>query len=183
MRKNIQAVIPALILLLFTGGCALIPIPVWRTLPDYQSVQVIDDATHEVLTNAQISIRYYRNTNWILDFPVRMENKIVEYHHPNEITVSRLENGTFKVTMITKTAYIKPWGIGPLGTCIYDDYCVIISAFAEGYDTVSVTYYPPHYTKSRRFSREHPGEEMHPARHYPERGPEGNLKVFLKKHP
>ena len=93
------------------------------------------------------------------------------------IPAIRTGDGMFTICRKSTIAYIRPWGIGPLGTCLYEDYSLSIGASAKGYDAVCVNYWPPYYTKSKRYN----SYELGPDTRLPEPGPNGLLKFFLKK--
>jgi hypothetical protein len=84
-----------------------------------------------------------RFKNWIRSFPPHYVNI---YTPPAETSiVVQLEQGATGHFMPERRRvwrYVRPWGIGPLGTTIHEDYAVTISVRAEGYIPLTATYWP-----------------------------------------
>lgn len=85
-------------------------------------------------------MRYASFENWSKSFPPRGVADCSGY--TGIIQLSGDGEGSFGVESTRKTAYVKPWGIGPLGTCIYEDYAVCVEATASGYHPLKFVYYP-----------------------------------------
>jgi hypothetical protein len=131
-------------LLLLGSGCSLVPIPVPRTLPDpIRQVEVVGEGSEQPVTNAEVVVYADRDKNWLRSFPPYY---VAEFHPPQaNSVVLRLEPagpGRFSVERRHVWRYIWPWGIGPLGTALHEDYAVSVSARADGFEPVTATYWP-----------------------------------------
>lgn len=126
------------------SGCALVPFPVSRTLPNpIRQVEVVQQGTYQPIANAEVVIHAERFKNWIRSFPPQL---VGDFTPPAEtgvvIPVQQAAPGRFTPERRRVWRYVRPWGIGPLGTTIHEDYALSVSARAEGYMPLTVTYSP-----------------------------------------
>jgi hypothetical protein len=118
--------------------------PVSRMLPDpIRQVDVVQADTGQMVSNAEVVIYADRFTNWIRSFPPRYA---VTYTPPAETSIivplKQEPKGKFTTGRLRVSRYVRPWGIGPLGTAIHEDYTLTISVRAVGYNPVTATYCP-----------------------------------------
>jgi hypothetical protein len=134
--------IPLGIIVLLFAGCGLIPIPRTRILSEsIHTIEVIDHETQERIHHAQILCFYTRFENWANSFPPYARHEFIT-STDHLLSSTKQPDGTFVMKPKRVTAYIKPVGITPFGSTIFDDYMLTISSQAEGYIPLSITYYP-----------------------------------------
>jgi len=133
-------------LLLCLGGCGLIPIPYSRSLPgEVQDFRVVDISTGKDILDASVSVEITRFENWVVNFPPVFSNTENEFSFSEPIEtlkVNRLPDHSFQIQPVKRTAFAKPWGIGPLGTTIHSDFGTTITVVAPGFNRVILSYYP-----------------------------------------
>ena len=164
--------------LLACSGCALVPIPFSRTLPDpIRQIDVVQVDTGQPISNAVVVMRADRFKNWIRSFPPHYANI---YTPPAETSIvvrlEQEETGHFMPERRRVWRYVRPWGIGPLGTTIHEDYAVTISVRADGYIPVTATYWP-----GGRLNPEFGGNQKETDFRFPQFGTNGTLTVFLNR--
>lgn len=130
--------------ILFGAGCALVPIPVARTLPDqFDEVVLRNAADGAPVDGATVNVFGDRFTNWIRFFPPQSTSN---YSMPGEdsviVVVTPMGEGRYVIQSRRVTRKIRPWGIGPLGTTIHEDYACTVSAKAAGFIPVTVVMPP-----------------------------------------
>ena len=159
------------------SGCALVPFPVTRTLPDpIRKIQVVQDGSVQPIANAEVVVYAERFKNWSRSFSPYCtagftpagENSVV-------VSLSQLADGCFIPEARKVFRYVRPWGIGPLGFVIHEDYVLKVSVRAEGYRAVTAMYCP--------------AGDMNPSLEitqgtapvsFPQFGPDGTLTVLLR---
>ena len=159
------------------SGCALVPFPVSRTLPDpIRKIQVVQDGTVQSITNAEVVMHAERFKNWMRSFPPYCaagftpagENSVV-------VSLRQLADGCFIPEARKVFRYVRPWGIGPLGFVIHEDYVLMVSVRAEGYRAITAIYYPAgDINPSHEIT-----QETAPVS-FPQFGTDGTLTVFLR---
>jgi hypothetical protein len=135
---------PVLGFLLLSSGCALVPIPIPRALPEpVRRVAIVDAKTGVPITNAEVVMYADRFTNWMRSFPPRCSD---DYIPPSanslEIRLKSTATGQFVPIRKHVWRFVRPWGIGPLGTTLYEDYEVTVAARAPDYLSSSVSWSP-----------------------------------------
>lgn len=135
--------IPIVVLLCGTG-CALVPIPVARTLPDqFAEVALRDAADGAPVDGATVNVFGDRFTNWKRFFPPHCTTN---YSTPAKdsvvLVVSPKGDGRYVIERRRVFRKIRPWGIGPLGTAIHQDYACTVSAKAAGFIPMTVVMPP-----------------------------------------
>jgi hypothetical protein len=133
--------------LAFTGvcacsGCGLVPFPVSRTLPDpIRRVEVLQEGTRQPVTNAEVVIHAERFKNWMRSFPPHYSADFTPATTTSVvIQVHEAAPGCFAAERRRVWRYVRPWGVGPLGTTIHEDYAMTVSVRAEDYSPVTATY-------------------------------------------
>jgi hypothetical protein len=126
------------------SGCAIIPFSVSRTLPDpIQKVEVLKEETGQPVENPEVVMYAERFKNWTRSFP---PHYTAAYIPPTQASVVVPLQGTTHGSFIPEKRRvrraIRPWGIGPLGTTIYEDYSLTVSARAAGRIPVTARYWP-----------------------------------------
>jgi hypothetical protein len=130
------------------SGCGLVPIPYSRSLPGpVSSVRVVDAYTGDDITDAQVSATVWKYENWMRTFPPSISSKGDTtppdlFLSQEQLQVTRQSDHIFQIQRIKRMACAKPWGIGPLGTTVYEDYGVNITAKASGFYPIFFSYYP-----------------------------------------
>ncbi len=140
---------------LTASGCGLIPIPRSRLLPGaVASVEIGDAETGEPIPEAQVTCSYDKFVNWMHRFPVAVSN---ESPAPAEhvLPVSLQADGRYHIEKKRVTAFIRPVGLTPLGTTLFEDYQVYISANAPTYPPFLIVYCP--YEGGEPFGKTHWG--------------------------
>ncbi len=127
-----------------TSGCGLLQIPYPRTLPEpIKQIVVVQEGTNQPIADSEVVIHANRHKNWMMSFSPMYGD---EFRPPTETTiiipVIPVEAGCFTPEPTKVWCRLHIWGLGPLGTTIYEDYPVTVYARAEGYAPVSATYWP-----------------------------------------
>ncbi len=129
---------------LLGSGCGLISIPRTRVLPEpVRVIELLDVETEAKVQHAETGCFITPYENWANSFPPYAWHDVIR-PGDDDIVLSLVPDagGRFSVETIRKTAYVKPYGITPLGFVIFEDYYVTITARAEGYMPFLFRYYP-----------------------------------------
>ncbi len=62
--------------------------------------------------------------------------------HSVVVAAARQPDGSFRLGRRVVVCAVRPWGIGPLGCLLWDDYKAVVTVSAPGYQAARVTYYP-----------------------------------------
>ncbi len=178
MKSRVHLVILiALVGLIACSGCAIVPFPVSRTLPDpICRIQVIEQGTVQPIAKAEVVVHAERFKNWMRSFPPHCTAEFTPAGETSVVvSLHQLADGCFTPEPRKVRRYVRPWGIGPLGTTIHEDYVLTVSARAEGYTAVTATYSPAgDMNPSSEITR-----EVAPVC-FPQFGTDGTLTVFLR---
>jgi hypothetical protein len=126
------------------SGCALVPFPVSRTLPDpIRQVEVVQEGTAQPIADAEVVMHAERFKNWMRSFPPHYSADFTPAAETSIVVpLQRVTAGCFTPEPQRVRRYVRPWGLGPLGTTVHEDYTVTISVRAEGYTPVTAKYSP-----------------------------------------
>jgi hypothetical protein len=157
------------------AGCGLVPIPVSRTLPNpIRQIEIVREDTSQTISNAEVVIYADRFKNWTRSFPPYYT---VAYMPPTKnsliIPLKEESSGVFTNGKLQVWRFIRPWGVGPLGTTMYEDYKLTVSVRADGFNSVTATYFPaggfhPQFVPQTNFS-------------FPRLGTNGSLTIYLRR--
>jgi len=158
------------------SGCALVPFPISRTLPNpIRQIEVVQEDTGQTISNAEVVIYADRFENWMRSFPPFYA---AAYTPPAKtsliIPLKQAAIGQFTSARMRVWRYDRLWGFGPLGPIIYEDYTLTISARADDYNSVTATYYPTGGFGSGILPRTDFS--------FPRLDTNGTLKIFLRRN-
>src|SRR5688572_17193242 len=119
----------ALVSLSICSGCALVPFPVYRTLPDpIRQVQVVEEGTEQPIGNVELVVHTERFKNWMRSFPPHCTAVFTPAGETSVVvSLHKLAGGRFIPEPRKVRCYVRPWGFGPLGTTIHEDYVLTVS--------------------------------------------------------
>ncbi|MEY4385876.1 MAG: hypothetical protein RLY20_1159 [Verrucomicrobiota bacterium] len=131
-----------LLVISLCSGCGLVPVPSAHYIPNPPGrIELMDGLTKQVITNAEVAMFADRYSNWMKSFPPSCSS---DFKTPRATSVvlnlHRDAAGRFVPERRRVKCNIRPWGFGPLGMAMYDDYAVTVSARSQGYLPISVTF-------------------------------------------
>ena len=159
------------------SGCALVPFPVSRTLPDpVQQVEVVREDTGRPIADAEVVMHADRFKNWMRSFPPSCTADFSPATDTSVVIQLRQESpGHFTPERRRVWRYVRPWGVGPLGTTVHEDYTLTVSARSDGYVPVTATYWPVGDLNPAPLIAAHNAPVS-----FPRFGTNGTLTVFLR---
>jgi hypothetical protein len=129
------------------SGCGLIPIPRPRTVPGViTDVRVIDHDTRKPLSDAIVGMDSKRTDGaWMNGSPSYIalnDSPWPDLRFGEPIPMARATGDHWTPRQTTRTSVVRPWGIGPLGTCIYAEQQVRITARAPRHRNFTLVFSP-----------------------------------------
>jgi hypothetical protein len=138
------------------SGCGLIPIPRPQTVPGViTDVTVIDRATRRPLKDAIVGMESKRTDGgWMNGSPSHIslnDSSWPELSFGEPIPLVRVTGDHWTPRQTTRTSIVRPWGIGPLGTCMYAEQQVRITARAPQHRNFTLVFSPSWCKSSSQF--------------------------------
>jgi hypothetical protein len=141
MNKNLIFII---VLSFLLTGCGLIPISHTLKTPSEETILVKDKNTGLTIEQAIVSYALYEWENWIkpLEFQWEIEDCsspqiTINTEDKNKWNAQSRNYGVYRFPQRTKVGWSKFWGIGPLGSWLYDTYQGYYYICAPGYHGIS----------------------------------------------
>ncbi len=129
------------------SGCGLIPIPHPQTVPRViTDVRVIDHTTNKPLKDAIVVMESKRvDGGWMSGSPSHIslnDSSWPKLSFGEPIPLVRVTGDRWTPKQKTRTSIVRPWGIGPLGTCMYAGQQVRITARAPRHCNFTLSFSP-----------------------------------------
>jgi hypothetical protein len=119
-----------------TSGCALVPIPCPLELTGpINGVRILDSQTELPVPDAKLTFTTAPSSlNWGHGAP-----EVILSGEPPAADADecrRQPDGTFAIESRRRFVTCRPWGIGPLGCCLYEGPRAVFNVWAPGYHTL-----------------------------------------------
>lgn len=115
------------------AGCALVPIPLPLELTGpVNGIRVLDAQTKQVVPEAKVTFSTEPSSmNWLLGQPTVVLSSGLPPADGDAF--HRDADGTFVIESRYRFVTCRPWGIGPLGVCLYEGPRAVFNVWAPGY--------------------------------------------------
>lgn len=155
-----QRLLALLVVVFGLSSCGLVPIPRPRAVPGVvKEIAVVDAATGRPLQHADVNMATrVQDSGWMYGqqtlvkvIPDGEMMQALEGWKP--LRVTKTQTGTFRPEPSIRTAYVRPWGLGPLGWALYSEPRVGVLVSAPRYGALLLQYSPSWCGTEKEFRR------------------------------
>lgn len=155
-----QRWLASLVVVFGLSSCGLVPIPRPRAVPGVvKEIAVVDAATGRPLQHAEVQMATrVQDSGWmngaLTSVKVDPEGTMVQALQGwKPLKVTKEQTGAFRPEPAIRTAYVRPWGLGPLGWAFYSEPQVGVLVSAPRYGALLLQYSPSWCGTEKEFLR------------------------------